>query len=128
MSYTHMNLDDVPDLAPQYGFDSIQEARFCNEAFGTEQTGLSLHRLKPGARQGFGHHHREAEEVYLALSGSGRANLDGELVELRPLDALRVPAPTMRAFEAGPDGLVLLAFGPRRDDDRGEIIAGWWEE
>jgi hypothetical protein len=30
-----------------------------------------------------------------------------------------------RAFEAGPDGLELLAFGPRHDRD-GEILQDFW--
>ncbi len=32
-----------------------------------------------------------------------------------------------RAFEAGPDGLELLAFGPHHEGD-GEIIQGWWAD
>ncbi|HEX7254798.1 MAG TPA: hypothetical protein VF236_02620 [Gaiellaceae bacterium] len=34
----------------------------------------------------------------------------------------------MRAFEAGDEGLEILAFSPRRDDDRGEIVPGWWSD
>lgn len=126
--YTHLNLNEVEDSAPKHGFAAIQEARFANDAFGTEQTGFSLHRIKPGRRQGFAHRHQEAEEIYLVLGGSGRVNLDGEVVELAELDAVRVPGPITRAFEAGEDGLELLAFGPRRDDDHGDIITGWWGE
>ena len=51
----HINLDEVDDAAQRFGFTEIQEARFCNEALGTEQTGFSLHRIKPGKRQGFAH-------------------------------------------------------------------------
>jgi hypothetical protein len=53
-----------------------------------------------------------AEEIYVVLAGSGRINLDGEIVELRPLDAIRVAPEVARAFEAGPDGLEILVFGP----------------
>lgn len=49
--------------------------------------------------------------------------VDGELVELGPLDALRVAPPVVRAFEAGPDGLELLVFGAHHDSD-GEILEG----
>ena len=45
---------------------------------------------------------------------------------LGPMDALRVAPTVTRAFEAGPDGLELLAFGPRHKGD-GETIQGWWE-
>lgn len=126
--FIHLNLLNVEDSAPQFGFDEIQEARFANKALGTEQTGVSHHRIKPDQRQGFGHRHDEAEEVYVVLSGSGRIKLDDEIVELAARDAVRVRGDVTRAFEAGGDGLEVLAFGPRRDDDRGEIDAGWWSD
>jgi mannose-6-phosphate isomerase-like protein (cupin superfamily) len=84
-----------------------------------------LHRLKPGKRQAFGHKHDEAEEVYVVLSGSGRVKLGNEIVELTPLDAIRVAPGLMRAFEADDRGLLWLAFGQRHDGD-GEIVQGWW--
>ena len=120
MSYTHTNLNDVNDAAPGAGFGEIQEARFANDALDTEKTGLAFHRLKPGKR-GLAHRHDEAEEVYVVLSGSGRVKLDDDVVELRALDAVRVAPRVVRAFEGGPDGLEVLAFGPRHQGD-GEIV------
>ena len=125
-AYTLTRLTDVQDSAASFGFGETQEARFANAALETEQTGLSLHRIKPGKRQGFGHRHDEAEEVYVVLSGSGRMRLGDDVIELEPRDAVRVAATVPRAFEAGADGLEVLAVGPRRDDDRGELLAGWW--
>lgn len=126
--YTHMNLAEVEDSAPQFGFEENQEARFANEAMETEQTGLSLHRVKPGQRQGFGHSHEQAEEVYVVLAGSGRMKLDDDVIELAERDAVRVDGPVTRAFEAGASGLEVLAFGPRRPDDQGELAMGWWSD
>ena len=88
---------------------------------------MSHHHLRPGRRQAFGHRHERAEEVYLVLSGAGRVRLGDEIVEVGPLDAIRVAPPVMRAFEAGPDGLELLAFGPHHRGD-GEIVPGWWSD
>jgi uncharacterized cupin superfamily protein len=127
-SYTHLNLAEVEDLAARFGFEENQEARFATQSLGAEQTGLSLHRIKPGRRQAFAHRHAETEEVYVVLSGSGRVKLDDSIVELRERDALRVTARVTRAFEAGEQGLEILAVSPRRDDDRGEIIPGWWTD
>ena len=59
------------------------------------------------------------------LSGSGRVKLDDDIVELAPLDALRVAPAVTRQFEAGPDGMDFLAFGRRHAGD-GEVIPGWW--
>ena len=47
--------------------------------------------------------------------------LDDEIADIKALDAIRVEPSVVRAFEAGPDGLELLAFGPRHEGD-GEIL------
>ena len=126
-SYTLEKLTEVEDSAPKFGYGEIQEARFANTALGTERTGVSYHRLKPGKRQAFGHRHDDAEEVYVVLGGSGRVKLDDEVVELGARDALRVAPGVVRAFEGGPDGLEVLAFGARHEGD-GELIQGWWSD
>jgi len=123
--YTRIALDEVDDLAPAQGLGAMGEARFANEALATRATGVSLQRLRPGARQPFGHRHVQAEEVYVVLEGSGRVKLDDELVEVRAGDAIRVAPPVTRAFEAGADGLTLLAVGPRTPGD-GEVLMDWW--
>lgn len=126
--YTVKKLTEVEDSAAKFGFAEIQEARFAKGDLETEDTGLSHHRLKPGKRQGFAHKHDHAEEVYLVLSGSGRVKLDDEIVEIAELDAIRVSPGVLRAFEADGDGLEVLAFGPRNDDDRGEMVQDWWTD
>ena len=120
MSYTHKNLREITDVAPGAGFSEVQEARFANDDLDTEDTGLAFHRLHPGKR-GLAHRHDEAEEVYVVLSGSGRVKLDDDIVELRALDAVRVAPQVVRSFESGPEGLEILAFGPRHKGD-GEIV------
>jgi mannose-6-phosphate isomerase-like protein (cupin superfamily) len=125
--YTLKKLAEIEDAAPKSGFGEIQEARFAKDALDTEDTGFSYHRVKAGQRQPFGHKHEHAEEVYVVLAGSGRVKLDEEIVELEALDAIRVASEVTRAFEAGPKGLDLLAFGPRREGD-GEVLMGWWTD
>ena len=61
------------------------------------------------------------------LAGAGRAKLDDEIVELAPLDALRVAPRVVRCFEAGADGLDVLAIGARHEGD-GEVIRDWWSD
>lgn len=125
--YTLKNLEEVEDAAAKHGFGEYAETRFANAALETERTGFSHNRLKPGVRQPFGHRHDEAEEVYVVLRGSGRVKLDDEILDLRPLDALRVAPGVTRCFEAGPDGMETIAFGPRHDGD-GELLHGWWSD
>jgi mannose-6-phosphate isomerase-like protein (cupin superfamily) len=126
--YTLKKLTDVEDSAVKFGFAETQEARFAKDDLDAEDTGVSLYRLKAGKRQPFAHKHDDAEEVYVVLAGSGRVKLDDAIVDLGPLDAIRVAPGVIRAFEAGPDtDLELLAVGPRHDSD-GEIIQGWWAD
>ena len=77
--------------------------------------------VKPGCRQAFAHRHENAEEVYVILSGSGRVKLGDEVENVKPMDAIRVAPAVARQFEAGPDGLEVLAFGPHRPKD-GELL------
>jgi hypothetical protein len=53
--------------------------------------------------------------------------LDDEIIEIETLDAIRVSPEVMRAFEAGDEGLEVLAVGARRDGD-GEVEQGWWSD
>jgi len=123
--YTLKKLSEVEDSAPRFGFAEHQEARFAAADLEAEHTGVSFHRVKPGKRQAFAHKHEQAEEVYVVIAGSGRVKLDDDIVELERLDALRVAPSVIRQFEAGSDGLQLLAFGPHHDRD-GEVVQNWW--
>jgi mannose-6-phosphate isomerase-like protein (cupin superfamily) len=121
MSHTIKNLRDVEDMAPKFGFDAVQEARFPWRDLGAEKTGLALMRVKPGRRQAFAHRHDEAEEIYVILNGAGRIKLDDEIIDVQPLDAIRIAPGVARALEGGPEGIEYLAFGPHHEGD-GEIL------
>jgi hypothetical protein len=42
---------------------------------------------------------------------------------------VRVPPQVMRNFEAGDEGMEVLAFGaPIADENDGEIVPGWWSD
>jgi mannose-6-phosphate isomerase-like protein (cupin superfamily) len=126
-AFTHKNLNEVEDSAPKFGYEELMEARFAQGDLDAAETGISFHRVKPGKRQGFAHRHDNAEEVYVVISGSGRVKLDDEIVELEALDALRVAPEVTRQFEAGEQGLEMIAVGAHHDKD-GEIIPGWWAD
>jgi mannose-6-phosphate isomerase-like protein (cupin superfamily) len=121
MSHTIKNLRDSEDMAPKFGFDAVQEARFPGRDLDAETTGLGFMRVKPGQRQAFAHRHDEAEEIYVVLAGSGRIKLDDEIVDIGPLDAIRIAPGVARSVEAGDEGIEYLAFGPHHEGD-GEIL------
>jgi mannose-6-phosphate isomerase-like protein (cupin superfamily) len=129
--YTVVNLKEVEDQAPKFGLSPNLEARFARIPLGLEQSGISYQRLAPNFRIPWGHRHRQQEELYLLLSGSARAKLEDEVIELRAWDALRVPAETMRGFEAGPDGAEIIAFGaPSTGAGQAdvEMEPNWWAD
>jgi mannose-6-phosphate isomerase-like protein (cupin superfamily) len=123
--HTQINLDEVEDVAPGNGFGDRWEARVARAALDAEQTGVSHFRLRAGKRSPFSHRHRHAEEIYLILAGAGRVKLDDDLFDVRARDAIRVAPGVARAFEAGPDGLEFLAFGPHHEGD-GEPVDDSW--
>ena len=128
MSFAIKNLREVADIAPRFGMDEVQEARFAWRDLGAETIGLALHRVKPAARQAFAHRHERAEEVYVVISGSGRVKLDDEVRDVGPMDAVRVAPQVARAFEAGHEGLELLVFGPHHEGDWEALRDDFWAD
>ncbi len=126
-AYTHKKLSDVKDSAPEFGLGDFQQVRFANDDLETEDTGFSHQRIAANKRPPMAHRHEGAEEVYVVISGSGRMKLDDEVIDVERLDAIRVAPSVTRAWEAGPEGLEVLAFGPRRKGD-GEVLQGWWTD
>ena len=92
------------------------EGRFARKHLDSEHLGVSYLRFSPGVRSTTAHSHREQEEAYVVISGSGQVRLDDEIRELRCWDVVRVNPTTVRAFEAGDDGLELIAIGSDRPD------------
>ena len=125
MGYTKKNLRDIEDSAVKFGLSDAQEARFARRDLAAEQTGLTHLVVKPGQREAFAHRHRDAEEVYVVLSGSGRVKLDDEIVDLTGLDAVRVGPGTTRQLEAGPDGLEVLIGGAHVEGDVEQVSDFW---
>lgn len=105
------NFGDLRDVSPEHV--RIQW-RFARDALRSPELGVSRFTYEPGARMPWSHRHREQEEAYVVVGGSGRARLDDEIIELRVWDVLRVPPAVIRSFEAGPDGLDVICVGGRR--------------
>jgi hypothetical protein len=124
--HTHVNLADVEDSAVAGGFADVQEAHFAARDLGLTSLGLSYQVVKPGRHHAFGHRHKEIEEVYVVVGGSGMCRLDDEEVGVRRLDAIRVGPTVTRGFAAGEDGLELIVFSPSAPGDA-ELVEGFFE-
>ena len=129
-AYTIKNLkSDVDDQAPNFGLSPDLEARMARVPLELENFGLSYQRLAPGFRIPFGHTHNVQEEAYVVVSGSVRVRLDDEVHELTQWDVVRVPKNTMRSFEAGPEGVELLAIGaPNTGPGDANVEQDWWSD
>jgi len=122
--YTKINLKEL-----EAGGTGAVEARFARKHLDSDHLWVSLFRYAAGYRSRTGHSHREQEEIYVVVGGSGRVKLDDEVLELRAWDAVRVAPSTVRAFEGGPEGLELLAIGSDRPQEGdGVRIDEWWSD
>jgi quercetin dioxygenase-like cupin family protein len=126
-SFATVNLmeveDSVGDRAPGI------EGRFARKQMDSRDLGVSLFRYAPSLRSPVAHSHREQEEAYIVVAGSGRVLLGDEVHELRQWDVVRVAPEVVRAFEAGPEGLDIIAVGgPRPEDGDGVMGAAAWPD
>jgi mannose-6-phosphate isomerase-like protein (cupin superfamily) len=126
-NYTKLNLleldDSVGDRAPEI------EGRFGRTKLGSRDVGVSHFRYAPGFRSPMAHRHREQEEAYVVVAGSGRMLLDGEVVELSQWDTVRVAPEVLRAFESGPEGMDVIAVGgPKPEGGDGEPGSADWPD
>src|SRR3954454_3186248 len=125
--YTIVNLMEVDDSLADRGLEV--EARFARKHLDSEHLGVSHFRYGPGFRSTLGHSHREQEEAYVVVGGSGRLKLDDDIVELRRWDVVRVAPSTVRAFEGGPEGLEVIAIGADRPEGGdGVTVKDWWTD
>ena len=123
--HTVVNLKRVENAAEKFGMPPGLEARFARTSLGLEKAGVSLFKADADFKVPWGHRHREQEEVYLVLTGSATVQFEDGSIELGEWDAVRIPAETARSFQAGPDGVELLAFGAGEKGDA-EMIQDFW--
>jgi mannose-6-phosphate isomerase-like protein (cupin superfamily) len=122
----------LEDVGPNFDGAPELEFRLATEALELESSGLSYQRIPPGYRFPYGHTHKQQEEVYVVVRGSGRMKIDEEIVDLEEWDAVRVAPGTWRGYEAGPEGLEILVIGApnlgaaQRADVDGE--RDWWAD
>jgi quercetin dioxygenase-like cupin family protein len=125
--YAIVNLLDMEDSVQ--GRVPGMEGRFSRKHLGSRDLGVSHWRFAPETRNPVAHSHREQEEAYVVVSGSGRVRLDDEIRDIRQWDVIRIGPPVVRAFEAGPDGLDLIAVGgPKPEGGDGVVSESPWPD
>lgn len=126
--FTIANLKEIEDSAGGRGLGI--EARFARKHIESEHLGITYLRYDAGVRSPAAHSHREQEEAYVVLRGSGRVRLDDEVRPVRAWDIVRVAPPTIRAFEAGEDGLEMIIIASDRPEGGDGVPAdsAWVDE
>jgi mannose-6-phosphate isomerase-like protein (cupin superfamily) len=129
--YTIVPVTDVPDQAADVGMDPDHfEIRFLRAALGLKNLAVTFERFGCGWRPARGHRHGVQEEVYFLVSGRAQGNFDGEVVELEPWTAVRVPPETVRAFRAAgeEDAVFVTIAAPQAGLDDVEFIQNYWTD
>ena len=129
--YTVVRVTEVPDVSAAVGMDPDHfEIRLMREALGLRNFAVTYERFGRGWKPTRGHRHSVQEEVYFLVSGRAQANLDGEVVELEPWTAVRVPPETARAFRAtgDEDAVFVTIAAPQADFGDIEFIADFWTD
>lgn len=117
-------ITNFEDIEPS-GAEGI-DGRFSRKFLDSTELGVSRWRYEPG-RQVPGHRHEVQEEVYTVIRGSGRVKLDDEIFEIKQWDVIRVAPNVARGFEAGPDGLeIIAAGGSKPDGGDGVLVEDHW--
>lgn len=130
-AYTIVRVSDVADMSAEVGMDPDHfDIRFLREALHLENFAVTVERFGGGWRPTRGHRHRMQEEVFLLVSGRAQARLDGEVIDLEPWTAVRVPPATARAFRAaGAEDAVFVTIGaPQAGMDDVDFIADYWTD
>ena len=71
---------------------------------------VSINNLPAGGGVPFFHSHKKNEEIYIILSGNGKAILDGEELSLIAGDCLRVDPKVSRKFIPGDSGMKYICI------------------
>jgi quercetin dioxygenase-like cupin family protein len=125
--YATVNLLEVDDSVG--GRAPGIEGRFGRKQMDSRDLGISHFRYAANLRSPMAHSHREQEEAYVVVAGSGRVLLDDEVHDLRQWDVVRVAPEVVRAFEAGPDGMDIIAVGgPKPEEGDGVMGTAVWPD
>src|SRR5581483_10838627 len=120
---------DVPDILGDYP----GEMQLLTYELGNEQVALTYRRMPQhtGGKGGYGHFHREQEEVYFVISGTLLFKLGDELVQCGRGTAVRVAPEVVRSvWNDEPGDAELLIVSKRIDDPQADAqtVPDFWPD
>ena len=84
---------------------------------------ISVNHIPAGGGVPFVHYHKDNEEIYAILSGKGSAIIDGETIELKAGDWLKVAPAARRQFSAGADSPITYICIQVKENSLGKYTA-----
>src|SRR5215475_14528886 len=116
-------LDAAPEVHVRHPFNPNSEVylRSLGRPVGLKRLSLSLARVPPGRESFIYHAHEHDEEFVFILSGRGRAEIDGKMIEVGPGDFMGFPTPSVAHHLTNPyeEDLVYLMGGEHSNFDIG---------
>lgn len=123
--YTKVGWDELPSNVPverpahyqhpwpsNTGYDS----RDYDPRLGCEHVAFCIDRIAPG-QSGMHHRHAEAEEIHVLIEGTCQMMIGDEIIEVKELEAVRVPPEVRRSFYNNTDDdAVWLVIGAPMDE------------
>ncbi|MDA8198228.1 MAG: cupin domain-containing protein [Thermaerobacter sp.] len=76
----------------------LEKKEFIAQTLGFTGMQVSLNRATPGQASPYLHAHRQHEELYLFLSGTGEFQVDGDVLPVKPGTMIRVAPEGQRAW------------------------------
>lgn len=94
-----------------FDFDQLPWLTSPRKQLELEAVALGLIRIPANEGYTFTHSHRQQEEVYMVIEGSGVLAVNGVMLELNRGDMVRVSASARRALKANDQGLFIICAG-----------------
>lgn len=94
-----------------FAFESLPNLLNPRKKLNLQGVAVGVINLKPGQGYTFTHSHREQEELYMVIKGSGQIYLDGTLESVEKGDFIRVSPHVRRALKASQKGLFIICAG-----------------
>ncbi len=76
---------------------------FLHDVLGLSSCEISVNALPAGSKLPFSHTHKQNEEVYIFLKGTGTMTLDGTVTAIKEGSCVKVLPPAVRTLEATTD-------------------------